>query len=76
MKPTQLVGLLVGVGGGVTVEEEYDIRPGDVLVSKPSAMFGGGCAVRYGKGHREGVVPTSGIVEQTASHAQSQRALG
>jgi nucleoside phosphorylase len=34
-------GLLVGIGGGIPVEDEFDIRLGDIVVSKPTATFGG-----------------------------------
>jgi nucleoside phosphorylase len=36
--------LLVGIGGGIPGDDEDDIRLGDVVVSKPTATFGG-CAV-------------------------------
>jgi nucleoside phosphorylase len=38
-------GLLVGIGGGIPGDDEDDIRLGDVVVSKPTAIFGGGCVV-------------------------------
>jgi nucleoside phosphorylase len=34
-------GLLVGIGGGIPVEDGYDIRLGDIVVSKPTSAFGG-----------------------------------
>ncbi|KAK6511457.1 hypothetical protein TWF481_000373 [Arthrobotrys musiformis] len=34
-------GLLVGIGGGIPVEDEYDIRLGDVVVSKSTGTIGG-----------------------------------
>ena len=34
-------GLLVGIGGGITSDDEDDIWLGDVVVSKPTATFGG-----------------------------------
>jgi len=34
-------GLLVGIGGGVPGDNEDDVRLGDVVVSKPTATFGG-----------------------------------
>jgi nucleoside phosphorylase len=34
-------GLLVGIGGGIPIEDEYDIRLGDIVVSKPTSTFGG-----------------------------------
>ena len=41
--PSIRFGLLVGIGGGVPDEEEdgNDIRLGDVVISKPTASFGG-----------------------------------
>jgi len=48
--PSIRFGLLVGIGGGVPSQEEegYDIRLGDVVVSKPTATFGG--VVQYDLG--------------------------
>ena len=64
--PSIRFGLLVGIGGGVPDEEEdgNDIRLGDVVVSKPTASFGG--VVQYDLGkystgggfERTGVRPT------------------
>ena len=50
--PNIRFGLLVGIGGGVPDEEEEDsdIRLGDVVVSKPTASFGG--VVQYDLGKR------------------------
>lgn len=42
-------GLLVGIGGGIPVEDEHDIRLGDVVVSKPTATFGGVVQFDQGK---------------------------
>jgi nucleoside phosphorylase len=54
-------GLLVGIGGGVPDEEEdgNDIRLGDVVISKPTASFGG--VVQYDLGK----YLTNGGFEQT-----------
>ena len=38
-------GLLVGIRGGIPGDDEDDIRLGDVVVSRPTATFGGGCTV-------------------------------
>jgi nucleoside phosphorylase len=48
--PSIRFGLLVGIGGGVPDEKEdgNDIRLGDVVVSKPTASFGG--VVQYDLG--------------------------
>jgi nucleoside phosphorylase len=37
--------LLVGIGGGIPVEDKYDIRLGDIVVSKPTSTFG--CVVHF-----------------------------
>jgi nucleoside phosphorylase len=55
-------GLLVGIGGGVPgEEEENDIRLGDVVVSKPTATFGG--VVQYDRGK----VQAGGRFERTGT---------
>jgi nucleoside phosphorylase len=41
-------GLLVGIGGGIPVYDEHDIRLGDVVVSKPTDTFGG--VVQFDRG--------------------------
>jgi nucleoside phosphorylase len=46
--PSIRFGLLVGIGGGVPDGEDNDIRLGDVVVSKPTATFGG--VVQYDMG--------------------------
>src|SRR5436309_6602173 len=45
--PSVRFGLLVGIGGGSPCEDD-DIRLGDVVVSKPTATFGG--VVQYDMG--------------------------
>jgi nucleoside phosphorylase len=50
---------LVGIGGGVPGEEEDDIRLGDVVVSKPTATFGG--VVQYDMSK----VTVGGILQRT-----------
>jgi nucleoside phosphorylase len=40
--------LLVGIGGGIPGDNEDDIRLGDVVVSKPTATFGG--VVQFDRG--------------------------
>ncbi len=42
-------GLLVGIGGGIPGDDEDDIRLGDVVVSKPTATFGGMCSLIGGR---------------------------
>jgi nucleoside phosphorylase len=47
-------GLLVGIGGGIPSDDEDDIRLGDVVVSKPTATFGGVVQFDRGKIHPNG----------------------
>jgi nucleoside phosphorylase len=55
-------GLLVGIGGGIPGEEEEDdIRLGDVVVSKPTATFGG--VIQYDRGK----VQAGGRFERTGT---------
>jgi nucleoside phosphorylase len=42
-------GLLVGIGGGIPGDDQDDIRLGDVVVSKPTATFGGVVQFDIGK---------------------------
>ncbi|KAK6511010.1 hypothetical protein TWF506_010094 [Arthrobotrys conoides] len=44
-------GLLVGIGGGIPDLPQYDIRLGDVVVSKPTTTFGGAVQFDRGKTH-------------------------
>ena len=53
--------LLVGIGGGIPGDDEDDIRLGDVVVSKPTATFGG--VVQFDRGK---VLP-SGQFERTGT---------
>ena len=59
--PSIRFGLLVGIGAGVPCEGGNDIRLGDVVVSKPTATFGG--VVQYDMGK----VNTSGRFERTGA---------
>ncbi|PLB44505.1 Pfs domain protein, partial [Aspergillus steynii IBT 23096] len=43
-------GLLVGIGGGIP-SESYDVRLGDVVVSKPTGIYGGVIQYDYGKAY-------------------------
>jgi hypothetical protein len=47
-------GLLEGIGGDIPVEDEYDIRLGDIVVSKPTATFGRVIQFDQGKVHDDG----------------------
>jgi len=68
--PSIRFGLLVGIGGGVPDEEaeDCDIRLGDVVVSKPTASFGGVVQFDMGK------YTTSGF-ERTGILAKPPRIL-
>jgi nucleoside phosphorylase len=57
-------GLLVGIGGGIPVEDEYDIRLGDVVVSKPTATFGGVIQFDRGKVHTDGRFERTGTLNK------------
>jgi nucleoside phosphorylase len=55
--------LLVGIGGGVP-NELADIRLGDVVVSNPTATFGGVVQYDYGKTVRNGVFERTGMLNK------------
>jgi nucleoside phosphorylase len=57
-------GLLVGVGGGIPCEDEDDIRLGDVVVSKPTAEFGGVVQFDRGKLHANGQFERTGTLQK------------
>jgi nucleoside phosphorylase len=46
--PELRFGLMVGIGGGVS-SEDHDIRFGDVMVSKPTGVYGGVIQYDFGK---------------------------
>lgn len=54
-------GLLVGIGGGIPVEDQFDIRLGDIVVSKPTATFGG--VIQFDRGQ----VRDNGHFERTGT---------
>jgi nucleoside phosphorylase len=56
-------GLLVGIGGGIPVEDEYDIRLGDIVVSKPTT-FGGVVQFDRGKVHPDGCFERTGMLNK------------
>jgi nucleoside phosphorylase len=62
--PSIRFGLLVGIGGGVPDEEEdgNDIRLGDVVVSKPTASFGGVVQYDLGKYSTGGGFERTGVL--------------
>jgi nucleoside phosphorylase len=57
-------GLLVGIGGGIPGEDEDDIRLGDVVVSKPTATFGGVVQFDRGKIHPNGQFERTGTLKK------------
>jgi nucleoside phosphorylase len=56
-------GLLVGVGSGVPGKDDNDIRLGDVVVSKPTATFGGVVQYDMGKTTVGGVLQRTGTLK-------------
>ncbi|CAG8982862.1 hypothetical protein HYALB_00014092, partial [Hymenoscyphus albidus] len=59
--PSIRFGLLVGIGGGIPGDDEDDIRLGDIVVSKPTATFGG--VVQFDRGKMN----TNGEFERTGA---------
>jgi nucleoside phosphorylase len=60
-------GLLVGIGGGIPripSDDEDDIRLGDVVVSKPTATFGGVVQFDKGKIHSNGRFERTGTLKK------------
>jgi nucleoside phosphorylase len=57
-------GLLVGIGGGIPGDDEDDIRLGDVVVSKPTATFGGVVQFDKGKIHPNGQFERTGTLNK------------
>ena len=57
-------GLMVGIGGGIP-SERFDIRLGDVVVSKPENSYGGVVQYDMGKSSRKWRVQTYWLAEQT-----------
>jgi nucleoside phosphorylase len=57
-------GLLVGIGGGIPGDDEDDIRLGDVVVSKPTATFGGVVQFDRGKIHPDGQFERTGTLKK------------
>lgn len=55
--------LMVGIGGGIPVENEHDIRLGDVVVSNPTETFGG--VIQYDlKSHSDGRFERTGTLNK------------
>jgi nucleoside phosphorylase len=57
-------GLLVGIGGGIPGDGGDDIRLGDVVVSKPTATFGGVVQFDRGKRHPNGQFERTGTLRK------------
>ncbi|KAH9231531.1 hypothetical protein K456DRAFT_1773148 [Colletotrichum gloeosporioides 23] len=59
--PSLRFGLLVGIGGGVpNVEDDVDIRLGDVVISQPSGQYGGVIQYDFGKTGADGRIARIG----------------
>ncbi len=61
--PSIKYGLLVGIGGGAP-STSNDIRLGDVVVSKPTAQFGGVVQYDFGKTLADGVFHQTGVLNK------------
>jgi nucleoside phosphorylase len=57
-------GLLVGIGGGIPNGEKTDIRLGDIVVSKPTAAFGGIVQFDRGKAGSNGRFERTGTLHK------------
>ncbi|KAH8689661.1 violaceus kinesin [Talaromyces proteolyticus] len=80
--PCLQFGLMVGIGGGVP-SKHADIRLGDVVVSKPSDIFGGVIQYDYGKTIHGGRIVRTGslnkphpILLTAIAQVESNRILG
>jgi nucleoside phosphorylase len=56
-------GLMVGIGGGVP-SQDNDIRLGDVVVSKPTGIFGGVVQYDFGKTVQDGRFERTGFLNR------------
>jgi nucleoside phosphorylase len=57
-------GLLVGIGGGIPDGKKFDIRLGDIVVSKPTATFGGVVQFDSGKAGSNGRFERTGTLQK------------
>jgi nucleoside phosphorylase len=64
-------GLLVGVGGGIPDDSKDDIRLGDVVVSKPTAVFGGVVEFDCGRTLPNGQFERTGSLGKTPKMVQA-----
>ncbi|KAK7954370.1 phosphorylase superfamily protein [Apiospora saccharicola] len=59
--PSLRFGLLVGIGGGVPrLDDEIDIRLGDVVISQPTGQYGGVVQYDFGKTGPDGRIARTG----------------
>ncbi|GJC94762.1 phosphorylase superfamily protein [Colletotrichum higginsianum] len=58
--PSLRFGVLVGIGGGVPVEQKIDIRLGDVVFSQPTGQHGGVIQYDFGKTGADGDISRTG----------------
>ncbi|KLJ12926.1 hypothetical protein EMPG_12117 [Blastomyces silverae] len=61
--PQVRFGLLVGIGGGIPGQNN-DIRLGDVVISKPTATFGGAVQFDKGKVYPNGLFERTGVLKK------------
>ena len=64
--------LLIGIGGGIPIKNVYDIRLGDVVVSKPTATFGGVVEFDRGKLHADGKFERTGSSNKPSAELLSR----
>ncbi|KAK7920679.1 kinesin light chain [Apiospora marii] len=59
--PSLRFGVLVGIGGGVPrLDDEIDIRLGDVVISQPAGQYGGVVQYDFGKTRPDGRIERTG----------------
>ncbi|CAD0099801.1 unnamed protein product [Aureobasidium mustum] len=58
------IGLMVGIGAGIPRLKEYDIRLGDVVVSKPEGTSGGVIQYDLGKAKADGSFERKGMLNR------------
>ncbi|KAK8043706.1 kinesin light chain 3 [Apiospora rasikravindrae] len=59
--PSLRFGVLVGIGGGVPrLDDEIDIRLGDVVISQPAGQYGGVVQYDFGKTRPDGRIACTG----------------
>lgn len=64
--PSLRFGVLVGIGGGVPcLDDDIDIRLGDVVISQPAGRYGGVVQYDFGKTGPEGRIARTGACLNT-----------